>query len=105
MMSRELPPTRRALLLRKLMGGVWVMSISAISVTLWDFTSRLMDVGFNPAGLGWRELVLTAILLLNGSLMCWMAYRGNRRNLMPPTWGLVTLVTLVWAALLLNRLA
>lgn len=104
-MTQDLPSTPGAQLYRKILGVVWVISISGITLTLAGFVSALMDVGFNPAGIGLKEYGLTAILLLGSSLMCWMAYRGNRRNLMPPTWGMVTLVALVWAGLLLNRLA
>lgn len=104
-MATELPPTHRAQIYRKILGVVWVMSISGLTLTLSKFVSALMDVGFNPGQLGWKQLLLTAILLLGGALTCWMAYRGSRRNLMPPTWGMATIVALVWAGLLLNRLA
>ena len=104
-MTRELPPTSRAQLYRKILGVVWVMSISGITLTLSSFVSALMDVGFDLAQFAWNESLLTAILLLTWSLVCWFAYRGNRRNLMPPTWGIVVVVALMWAGLLLNRLA
>jgi hypothetical protein len=105
MSSIEMPVTQRTRLFRKLLGIVWVMSISSITLSISDLGSALMDVGFNPAQLGWKQLLFNAILLVGSSLLCWMSYRGNRRNLMPPTWGLVAMVTLVWTAILLNRLA
>lgn len=100
-----MPVTERTRLFRKILGVVWVMSISIITLVLNDFASRLMDVGFHVTRLQGKEVVITAVLLVGSSLLCWLSYRGNRRNLAPPTWGLVTMTALVWAALLLNHFA
>ena len=105
MSGKRMPVTPRTRLFRKLLGIVWVMSISSITLSVSSLGGALMDVGFNPAQLGWKQTLFNAILLAASSLLCWMSYRGNRRNLAPPSWGLVTMTALVWAALLLERMA
>ncbi|HET7463011.1 MAG TPA: hypothetical protein VFJ82_17290 [Longimicrobium sp.] len=100
-----MPPTQGGRLYRKILGVVWVLSIAGITLTLSSLASALMNAGLSPAQLGAKVLLLNSVLLAGGALMSWMAYRGNRRNLVPPTWGIVTLVALVWAGLLINRLA
>jgi hypothetical protein len=102
---REIPLTPRARLYRKILGVTWVMSISAITLVLSSVASALMDAGFDPGRVAGKVILLNGLLLLGGGLMCWMSYRGSRRNLMPPAWGMVTLVALVWTAILVNRYA
>jgi hypothetical protein len=105
MMTREMPQTRRAGLYRKILGAVWVVAISSITLTLARMASELMDVGLDPVHLDAKKTIINVLLLIGAGLMGWIGWRGSRRNLMPPAWGMVTLVAIVWAALLFNRLA
>jgi hypothetical protein len=102
---RELPQTRRAQLYRKLLGVTYVMAISGMTLVLSGVMGDLMDVGFDTGRLDPKQAVVNMILLAGSGLMRWMSYRGNRRNLVPPAWGLVAITALAWVALLVNRFA
>lgn len=82
-----------------------MVSIASITLTLAKISSELMDVGLDPLHLDGKKTILNVLLLLGAGLMGWIGWRGSRRNLMPPAWGMVTLTAILWAALLFNRFA
>ncbi|HKP75424.1 MAG TPA: hypothetical protein VJT67_07750 [Longimicrobiaceae bacterium] len=100
---KQLPPTRRGRWFGRILGGAWIASIAGIVLTLNALFSRLLDVGFDPAGLGLKFLALTTVTLCGWALICVVGYRGSRRNEMPPSWALLTIVGLAWVAILINR--
>ena len=99
----DIPHTRRGRAFAALLAGLWIASIAGLALTLGSFGSRLMDVGFHPGALGWRIAAIHAICLAAWAVIAWVARRGTRRNQVPPAWSILTLVGLVWAAILLNR--
>lgn len=103
MNSQPLPLTRRAQLYRKALSWLWVASIAGIALTLNSAASTLMDAGFNPARVPGKGLALAAIILAGWSLICWISYRGSRRNLAPPGWAYLAVPLFGWAAILVNR--
>jgi len=105
MSIQQIPQTPRARLYCKILGVVWVMSISAMTLIVSSIASDLLDVGFHPMRLDARAATVNVLQLLGVALMWWMSARGSRRNLMPPQWAMLATVIVMWAALLVNRYA
>jgi hypothetical protein len=104
MTNQLLPDTRRGRSYRKLLEIAYVASIAGITLTLRDLIAALLNARFNPGGLPAELLAFSGVLLVGWGLVGWMAYRGSRRGLAPPTWSYAVVVGLSWAAILLNRL-
>jgi hypothetical protein len=90
---------------RKLLGILWIASISGITLALGGLAGNLMDAGFYPSLLDWKAVALNGLTLAGWGMICCVSYRGSRHNLAQPTWALSLIVGLIWAGILLNRLA
>lgn len=86
-----------------LLAGLWIASIVGAALTLGSLVSRLMDVGFRPNDLGWKVAAIYGICLTGWALIGWTSRPGPHRNHAPPSWVILAIVGLVWAALLVNR--
>src|SRR5690242_1964118 len=103
MIMAEIPQNARGRALRTLLSVAWVASISGITLGLSGLWSLLMDVGFHPSQLRLKPVAVEGLALAAWGVITWVAWRGARRNLAPPAWSILTVVALVWAAILLNR--
>ena len=103
MAAREMPATKGARRYRKLLGILWIASISGITLTLSRLADNLMDAGLNPLRLEWTPAAVNGLVLVAWAMMCWLSYRGSRHNLAPPTWAIGVAVGIGWAAMLLYR--
>jgi hypothetical protein len=103
MAAREMPRTEKARRYRKFLGILWIASISGITLALSDLANNLMDAGLYPSLLDWKPTVLNGLVLATWSVICWLSYRGSRRNVAPPEWGIGIAGVLGLAAMLLYR--
>ena len=102
--AREMPPTKKARRYRKFLGILWIASISGITLTLSRLADNLMDAGLHPSLLDWKASAVNGLVLATWSVICWLSYRGSRRNVAPPEWAIGIAGALGGAAMLLDRL-
>ena len=76
-----------------------IASVAGIALGVAGLLGALMDTGFRPG----RRVAVEALALCGWVVIAVIAYRGKRYNEFPRTWAVLTVVALIWAALLLNR--
>lgn len=87
----------------------WILLIGGVSaiVGVADAARALIWIGLEalagPAPTP-RDLVRQALMLLAWSLIGAAAYHGWRRNLIPPTWLLASIMCCIWALIILQRI-
>jgi hypothetical protein len=101
--TNEMPPTSGAEKYKTLLGVIGVVAIAVIALSSQALISRMVDLSLEPTRRGWVSLGGNVITILIGAILLWAAYRGRRRNLMPPAWAMLAVVLLSWAGIILHR--
>lgn len=84
----------------RLFGVMSVAAIAGITLGVTGVFGALMDTGFRPD----RRAGVEALALCGWILIACISYRAKRYKEFPQTWAVLTVVALIWAALLLNRM-
>ena len=103
MTNSPTPSAPRAEAFRNVLGFVLVAAIAGVTLILADFASALMDVGLQPARLGWQVPLVTAVRLTAGFIMARIAYRGIRHGKMPSERAIVSVPALICLSILVDR--
>lgn len=104
MTNSPVPSAQRAETFRTMLGFVLVAAIAGVTLVLAGFAGALMDVGFQPARLGWQVPLVTAVRLAAGFMMARIAYRGTRHGEMPSEQAIVSVPALICLSILVDRL-
>jgi hypothetical protein len=84
----------------RLLGILLVASIVGITLSVSDVVGRAFDV---PARLGTRVILLNVVMVLGWGLVAWLAHQGRKLHRAPPSWAILVVVALGWAAVLINH--
>lgn len=97
-MAREMPPTRKTEIFKKLLGVLWVASIVGITLSASALVDTLANASsLDPPDLVWRRSLKDIMIICECGIIAWAAHRGTTRNLAPPEW-LVLLVSVLACA-------
>lgn len=76
-----------------------IAAIAGIALGVAGLFGALMDTGFRPD----RSAAVQGLALCGWVVIAVVAYRGKRYNEFPRAWAILTVVGLIWAAILINR--
>lgn len=97
---RRLSPETRLRFRGRLFRVMAIAAIAGIALAISRLFEALLDTGFHPG----RAVAVEVLVLCGWSLIAWISHRVNRYKEDPRTWAVLTVVGLIWAALLLNRM-
>jgi hypothetical protein len=103
-MKPRVSEAARRLWLGRVLGNAGTAAVVGITLSLQRLSSALMDAGLNPAGIPWRTAAICTASLCGWGVIAFIGQRWKRHGEFPPTWAVLAVVGLGWAAILFYHL-